>query len=607
MRTGFRLLAGFFLATWLAILAVPPSAESYTEREWIQLARVAYENGFHDLSLEYLDQFQKQYPESGQAAYGLILRGLNLRKQEKTAEAGRIFSDLIDAASPHSYRSLAYYLRGETNFARSRYPEAAEDFRNALAGTLEAENENPARQGLVLSLAYQGRYAEAIQALTEWRGRPNGSGREWRETRSNLIKLASGDLFQAIKQKDYQRVQSMAALLTERLDRDSQLDLVRYYQASAWLESGQRETALVQLEALTRSAGDDLAALAAFRLGDLFLQEKNYAAAAGYYLKAEQKTRDSQIRAAANYQLGILARRNRDYAGSGEYFQRVLKIPGDPELVEKAMLELAETAFLQADYQRALDLYREFQRRFPSSRQTEAARLQEAFCLYNLRRYQESQAVFADFIGRFPESPLAGKAYYGSGLVSIARGDKAAAARTWQEFLAGRSTIEDQAPMVLLLCRYLLEADRPAEALPYLKRLSGNASLEAGVRAEARLISGLAYLKQNDYQPALNEFESGLELPVPGEIREALLKNKADLLLAGGRYAEALPIYQTLKETLPDRRGEVLYGLGVCLQQTGRGREAVPHYLEALINLPADSPLAREIKARLAQIRKANS
>ena len=82
------------------------------------------------------------------------------------------------------------------------------------------------------------------------------------------------------------------------------------------------------------------------------------------------------------------------------------------------------------------------------------------------------------------------------------------------------------------------------------------------------------------------------------------MKNKADLLLAKGDYQNAIPLYQQLRQTLPEKKGEVLYGTAVCLQNLGRVPEAIPLYMEALMNLPADSPLAKEIKASLAQIKK---
>jgi len=70
-------------------------AFAYTEKECLQLAKIAYENEFYDVSLSYLSQFDSLYPQSELKPYGLILKGLNLRKLNKLTEAKKTFSESL--------------------------------------------------------------------------------------------------------------------------------------------------------------------------------------------------------------------------------------------------------------------------------------------------------------------------------------------------------------------------------------------------------------------------------------------------------------------------------------------------------------------------------
>jgi len=287
-----------------------------------------------------------------------------------------------------------------------------------------------------------------------------------------------------------------------------------------------------------------------------------------------------------------------------EYFQKAMGASAQPSIQEKALFELAGTSFLAGDYQKAATLYREFRSRFPQSESVAVALLQEAFAFYNLKRYTEATTAFQNLISAYPENNLTGQAHYGLGLVFLALNKESQAAALWEQYLSEKPFISEQAAMVLLLTRFFIKENRPFEAIPYLQRLTSAVGLDDETLAEAFLLLGLAYLKGNKLNESLAALDSGLALNPRPELKNGLMKNKADLLLAKGDYQNAIPLYQQLRQTLPEKRGEILYGTAVCLQNLGRVPEAIPVYIEALMNLPANSPLAKEIKAALAQIKK---
>jgi TolA-binding protein len=578
-------------------------AFAYTEKECLQLAKIAYENEFYDVSLKYLSEFDNLYPQSGLKPYGLILEGLNLRKLNKLPEAKKAFSQSLADYPESPYVSQAYYLRGETNLSLNIFAEAEDDFRTALNKGLTEETAPAAYQGLLTSQANQGKFFEALTVLAEREGK-HPELKESSENRKMLISAAERSVAAALNAKDFAKVRAISGIMLDRFPSDPSLDRISYYRANAFLQEGNIEAARSDFLRLLSSPDPDIPPLASFRLADISLSLKDYTGAVRYYREAEEKSTDAEVKAAARFQLGTLARKNQDYAGAAEYFQKALDASAQAPLQEKALFELAGTSFLAGDYQKASTLYREFRNRFPQSESAAAALLQEAFAFYNLKRYAEANAAFQNLISAYPENNLTGQAQYGLGLVFVALGKEAQAADLWERYLSDKPVVSEQAAMVLLLTRFFIKESRSSEAVPYLKRLISAVDLDDDTRAEAFLLLGLAYLKSNKPAEGLAALDSGLALNPRPELRDGLMKNKADLLLAKGDYQNAFPLYQQLSQTLPEKKGEILYGTAVCLQNLGRTPEAVTVYMEALMNLPADSLLAKEIKAALAQIKK---
>ncbi len=588
------MFALFFRAGWVF---------AYTEKEYLQLAKIAYENEFYDVSLNYLSQFDNLYPQSELKSYGLILKGLNFRQMNKLSEAKKSFTESLSDNPKGPYAGQAHYLRGETNHSLNAFAEAEDDFRNALKAGLTEETTPAAYQGLLTSQASQGKFFEALAVLAEWEGKYP----ELKETSDNrriLIGAAERNISAALNAKDFARVHAVSGVIFDRFSPDPSLDRISYYRANASLQEGNLEAARNDFLKLRSSLDPEIQSLANFRLADISLSLKDYTGAVRYYREAEEKSTNAELKAAVRFQLGTLARKTQDYTGASEYFQKALNDSAQPSLQEKALFELAGTSFLTGDYQKAATLYREFRNRFPQSESVASATLQEAFAFYNLKRYAEAKTVFQNLISAYPENNLAGQAYYGLGLTFTAQGEELKAVALWERYLSDKPVISEQAAMVLLLARFFIKKDRPAEAVSYLKRVTSAFGLDEETRAEAFLLLGLAYLKENKVEESLSALDSGLSLNPGSELKNGLIKNKADLLLAKGDYQNAIPLYQQLRQTMPEKRGEVLYGTAVCLQNLGRTPEAIPLYMEALMNLPADSPLAKEIKAALAQIKK---
>jgi len=587
------------------ILLLEGPALAYTEKELLQLAKLALENQFYDLSLEYLSRFKNQYPKSDLAPYGLVLEGITLRRLGKLSEAKETFTAVIFGFPESEYTGQAYYLRGETNLALSLFSQAEEDFKTSLDRKIPEEMGVAAYRGILSSQASRGKIFEALTTLREMEGRYPQLTTE-RETQKILIAAAEQSITTALRERDFAKVYTVTDLIQKEFPEISGLEKLLYYRATALYQEGKLHQAQSELQRLKKSSDPEIAGLASFRLGEVFFSLKDYAGAEAHFLEAKEKSPDLEVKAASAFQLGVIARKKQDYSRSEAYLQEAWQTSQEEAVKEKSLWELATTSFLSGNYQKALSLYQTFRNSFPGSEFKEAAFLQEAFALYNLKRYRQAKDVFEKFLALYPESNFAGQASYGLGLTFMVLGEKKRGAEVWEGFLSKEAKISSQAPMVLLLARYFIEENKPKEAETYLQRLVAVQDIEADMRAEAFLLLGLAFLKETRIKESITAFDAGLQLPITRkDLKESLMKNKADLLMVKGDYEKALPLYQELLNNgLLEKRGEILYGAGVCLHQLGKTQEAVPFYLEAMLHLPADSPLIKKIKEALNQIKK---
>lgn len=573
------------------------------EDDLLRLAAAAFDTGFHQLSLNYLDQFSEKHPGGSGSDFALLLRGLSERKLERHDRAEAALTRLIAEHPGSRYRPRAFYLRAETNLARGLIRQAEADFEKALSLPLEEELVPSARLGLLTALADRGDFFASLAAWKAWRDSDRVRAESDENTRI-IFATAIDAVSSALREGDLQAVIAIADLALSELPPNPLGEQVRYYLGAAYWNAGMSTLAAEIFRALTRSDDEEIALMSSFRLGDIMLGERRTEAAARHY-QAAAGSSDGKIAAPALYQLGILARKRRDLRLAAHYFRKALAWEPGPELREKAAYEEASAYFLLGEYPTALNLYREFRRVFPKSSRFEEAWLQECFSLYNARDYPRALRHFEELIARGPAGELSGQAHYGLGLTLIATGRREQAFQAWKKFLDGQAFIGPHAAMALLLSRHYIESNNPDKAVPYLSRLSENPSIEKNTRAEAYLLLGVARLQGNRPGDAIADFRSGLALdPDMPTVVNPLRKNLADTLLADGRAAEALPIFEELVSEYPQRRGENLYGLAVSLERLQRLEEAVHAYLEALISLPADSPLEREIRDALSRLRQ---
>lgn len=128
----------------------------------------------------------------------------------------------------------------------------------------------------------------------------------------------------------------------------------------------------------------------------------------------------------------------------------------------------------------------------------------------------------------------------------------------------------------------LLDAGRPAEALPHLTAASRGRPDDSTIHA----LTGRAHLLREDLDAALEAFE---EAGGAGSLPAWAHNSWGTVLAQRGRFTEAIEHFRMALAEQPSNP-EILFHLGLALEGAGREREAVAHYRRALAIEP--NPLA---------------
>ena len=203
------------------------------------------------------------------------------------------------------------------------------------------------------------------------------------------------------------------------------------------------------------------------------------------------------------------------------------------------------------------------------------------------RDYRSEVALWTDTVAKVPGNP---RAHNNLGQAWLAAGE---ATRAMDEFTAAARADPAYAPAQYNIGAMLLDAHRPAEAIPHLER----ALSAPRHQAELRRFLGEAYEQTGAYARAAERYAEALRLD-PGSVEAAF--GLGNNLAAQGRYAEALGPLRQAADLAPER-ADIRNNLANGLMILGRTREAVAEYREALRRDPNNAAIRANLERALAQ------
>lgn len=130
LRRPFSLYACIFILTCFAAASVKPAqAQTNDEEELFLVTQKAFEDGFYDVAIRYVNQLFDQYPQTSKRIPAKLLLGQCYFFKNQYLKAYEIFNELL---AYNEYRDATLFWLGETNLKGSDYQKAAEFYKQLL-------------------------------------------------------------------------------------------------------------------------------------------------------------------------------------------------------------------------------------------------------------------------------------------------------------------------------------------------------------------------------------------------------------------------------------------------------------------------------------------
>ncbi|WP_419190371.1 tetratricopeptide repeat protein [Saltatorellus ferox] len=321
----------------------------------------------------------------------------------------------------------------------------------------------------------------------------------------------------------------------QRFTNHARANAVRYRLADAYFELGKTREALGQYQALDRVSGFEQAMEVKFRVGMCALELGENAVAAAS-LKAVEASDAEYLKSPAIYLLAEALFRSEAFDEAGAAYGRVLARKDDAaaEYVRDARYGRTWSAWKSKNFDATIAAAEDFLRQHADDPQ--AGELAFLAGEANLEAGRPEQAI--QWYGRATKGEYAEVALRGAGFAEVARGDAAAAASRFGQYL-GQFPRGKFAPEVALQRGVqLVRAKKFAEAASALR------SAPTVQDAQSRYWLALAEAGQGNHGAALDAAKEGLTKSPEEALAVQLRIAAGDALFELGRAEEAAALYE---------------------------------------------------------------
>lgn len=351
--------------------------------------------------------------------------------------------------------------------------------------------------------------------------------------------------------------------------------------------TGNLNSAKTAYETLVASFGaGDFLGPAAYRLADLYYQEKNFQSALPFYRKASVLLKEPNIVTASRFYTGRCLEQLGRPLEARTVYEDVINAKANPDFVEASRLSLAQLLSAGSLKKEALKQYELLAKESAKPQMRAEALVKGGMLRLELKQIQQAKidleaALAIPEIGAIKEVAQIGvlKILFES--------------ESYKEFLA-------KYPPAL--------EELSAEARPEILMLAATAHRQLSQNSLARDVyqrvskeyPGTDYDNQARYELLLTLYntndpgvleaaESYLASTSEGPKRDQVLLIKAETLFKKQDYAAALPVYQAVENSslAPRLKEEALFRLGWCYQQSQQPEKAIAAFSKFLEQAPS--------------------
>ncbi len=352
-----------FFKIWFAVLFLgfsiavfsfssPGYAADDNEKELFFVAQSAFDDGFYDVAIRYLDEFQQKYPQSDKRVQVLLLSGQCYFFKSQYLKAFNIFQGLLQYTE---FKDATLFWLGETYLKGLDYAQAEKNYRQVVDLFPESVYVPQALYSLGWSFFDQKKYDEAQKTF-----------------KILLEKFPTHQLTEDAASKIAECAYNLG-------DYAHAIDLFKDY--------------------LAKFPQSPKIAQTNFSIAESYYYQEKYAEADEYYKKVEESSQDTSMVVASLVSQGWGNLKLKNYDESLAAFNRAEQMANEKGiLTDEIFLGKASFYSETGDQQQALDAYAKLIELFPKSDRLLEAHLGRANVFYSLQRYPEAIEEYQNVI-----------------------------------------------------------------------------------------------------------------------------------------------------------------------------------------------------------------
>ncbi len=619
----YRLITALAVCLSLIIFSANDKAfAQINEAELFFVAQKAFEDGFYDIAVRYIEQFTQQYPQSAKQIQAKLLLGQCYFFQNQYLKAYEIFQSLVNAAE---FQDATLFWLGETYLKGADYKQAEKHYQDLIKIYPDSEYLPQAYNSLGWTYFEQKNYPDAVITFQKVASLfPNSPLRE-----DARFKIAEAHFNQGLYEASIKHFRDFTSTFPQS---PKQGQAYFYLGESYYYLEDFLVASTYYAKAAEVSTDQKLILMSKINLGWCYIKlkrfelaQKTLGEARGLADKSNELLDDVLLGQASLYNdLG-------DHKTANEFYAQLIEqFPNSPRLVE-AYLGQANNSYLLQDYPSALTQYQQILDQFSSSPtrkeltekahfglawtylksgqleqaiahfqqimdQSESktvkvsALVQIADAYHDINNLEKAVEIYDHILKDYPDSPYVDYAQFRQGIVLMKQENVDAA-------LISFKSLENNFPKSKYLndTKYFLgvayfKKDNWATAQEYIEKyLKNSQDSPMEFAAEANYVLALCAFNLNDPKRALKIFEQVVKT-YPDE--PAILRNSekgiAECLYKIGDTKAAVEKFNSIIQTHPDSSiaQESMIWLGNYYMETADFPTAAQKFEEFLSRYP---------------------
>lgn len=549
-----------------AIVLLTPVISSNTqaqgsEKELFIVAQRAFEDGFHDVAIRYINQLFEIYPQTQKRPEAMLILGQCYFFKGDYISAYDTFQKLFEYPQ---FKDATLFWLGETYLKGLDYKKALENYEQLIKAYPNSAYAPQAHYSIGWVYFEQGSFEKSRAKLQEF-----------------LKKYPTHELSEDVSFK-------LGEIEYNLKDHEKAIEYFQKYVRT--------------FPNSTRHAESY------FYIAEAYYYLDDALTANTYYAKVSEMAYDNKLSLMAKVSLGWGYLKLKKYGLAKQYFEEALKFSKDKGLVAEDVYLGQATLFYEAEeFANALEAYSELIKNFPNSKRIAEAYLGKANMLYQMRQYDAAVTAYQEAIDKSSadnvKNELIEKANFGLAWTYLKRGQIDESVKIFNQIKdkTENRTVKISA-MTQIADAYQDYNDLEKAVEVYDQILRRYADSPYADYVQYRL--GVALLKMGKIDSSILSFQSVLNnFPGSTFLKDVKYYLAVAFFKKGGWHTAKEQIDSLLKELTSNDQVyvEVQYLLGLCEYNLKNYDAASGIFQKILKNTAQDEKLVKDIELALAK------